>query len=387
MVLKIAKRGTIPPFIVMDVLRAANEREAKGEGVLHLEVGQPGTRAPAPVLAAAAAALEDDLLGYTEALGLPDLRSRIAKHYQETYGIEVDPGRVVATTGSSGGFVLAFLAAFDAGDRVALASPGYPAYRNILKSLGIEVVELQVGPETNFQPTPDLIERALKESSRAIDGLIVASPSNPTGTMIHAAELEALYGFCRDQGIRLISDEIYHGITYKDPAETALRFGDEAIVVNSFSKYFSMTGWRLGWMVVPEDLIRSVECLQQNLFISPPTLSQHAGIKVFDCRDDLDGFVARYAENRALLLERLPLAGFETLAPAEGAFYIYADIAHMTNDSEEFCRRMLAETGVAATPGMDFDPGRGNRFMRFSFAGEHAVMAEAADRLRQWRGL
>ncbi len=387
MVLKVAKRGTIPPFIVMDVLRAANEREAKGEGVLHLEVGQPGTRAPAPVLAAAAAALEDDLLGYTEALGLPDLRSRIAKHYQETYGIEVDPGRVVATTGSSGGFVLAFLAAFDAGDRVALASPGYPAYRNILKSLGIEVVELQVGPETNFQPSPDLIERALKESSRAIDGLIVASPSNPTGTMIHAAELEALYGFCRDQGIRLISDEIYHGITYKDPAETALRFGDEAIVVNSFSKYFSMTGWRLGWMVVPEDLIRSVECLQQNLFISPPTLSQHAGIKVFDCRDDLDGFVARYAENRALLLERLPLAGFETLAPAEGAFYIYADIAHMTNDSEEFCRRMLAETGVAATPGMDFDPGRGNRFMRFSFAGEHAVMAEAADRLRQWRGL
>lgn len=387
MVLKVAKRGTIPPFIVMDVLRAANEREAKGEGVLHLEVGQPGTRAPAPVLAAAAAALEDDLLGYTEALGLPGLRSRIAEHYQETYGIEVDPGRVVVTTGSSGGFVVAFLAAFDAGDRVALASPGYPAYRNILKSLGIEVVELQVGPETNFQPTPELIERALKESSLAIDGLIVASPSNPTGTMIHAAELEALYGFCRDQGIRLISDEIYHGITYEDPAETALRFGDEAIVVNSFSKYFSMTGWRLGWMVVPEDLIRSVECLAQSLFISPPTLSQHAGIKVFDCRDDLDGFVARYSENRALLLERLPLAGFETLAPAEGAFYIYADIAHMTNDSEEFCRRMLAETGVAATPGVDFDPGRGNRFMRFSFAGEHAVMAEAADRLRQWRGL
>lgn len=387
MVLKVAKRGTIPPFIVMDVLRAANEREAKGEEVLHLEVGQPGTSAPAPVLAAAAAALEDDLLGYTEALGLPGLRSRIAEHYQETYGIEVDPERVVATTGSSGGFVLAFLAAFDAGDRVALASPGYPAYRNILKSLGIEVVELLVGPETNFQPTPELIERALKESSRAIDGLIVASPSNPTGTMIHAAELEALFGFCRDQGIRLISDEIYHGITYKDPAETALRFGDEAIVVNSFSKYFSMTGWRLGWMVVPEDLIRSVECLAQSLFISPPTLSQHAGIKVFDCRDDLDGFVARYAENRALLLERLPLAGFETLAPAEGAFYIYADIAHMTNDSEEFCRRMLDETGVAATPGVDFDPGRGNRFMRFSFAGEHAVMAEAADRLRQWRDL
>ncbi len=389
MVLKASKRGAIPPFIVMDVMQEASEREAKGEGVLHLEVGQPGTSAPKAVLEAANAALMEDRLGYTTALGLPALTERIAGHYRDTYGVEVDPERVIITTGSSGGFVLSFLAAFEAGDRVALASPGYPAYRNILKALGVEVVDLQVGPETNFQPTPELLEREVQNSSKAssgaIDGLIVASPSNPTGTMIHAGELEALVSYCQDKGIRLISDEIYHGITYVEAAETALRFGREAIIVNSFSKYFSMTGWRLGWMVVPEDLLRSIECLAQNLFISPPTLSQFAGIKVFDCKEELDANVARYAENRQLLLEKLPEAGFETLAPADGAFYIYADISQMTNDSQDFCRRMLAETGVAATPGLDFDPGRGNRFMRFSFAGELSDMAEAAKRLRKWQ--
>ncbi len=378
MVLKVAKRGTIPPFIVMDVMRDANEREARGEGVLHLEVGQPGTSAPGAVLEAAKAALDGDRLGYTDALGLPALKARIVRHYQDYYGVRVDPDRVVVTTGSSGGFVLAFLSAFDAGDRVGLASPGYPAYRNILKAVGVEVVDIQTGPETNFQPTPELIDPA-------VDGLIVASPSNPTGTMIHAQAFKALADYCRDQGIRLISDEIYHGITYEEPADTMLRHMDDAIVINSFSKYFSMTGWRLGWMIVPGDLLRSVECLAQNLFISPPTLSQFAAIKAFDCRDELDANVARYAENRALLLEQLPKAGFENLAPAEGAFYIYADIAHMTNDSRDFCKRMLAETGVAATPGIDFDPERGNRFMRFSFAGEHSVMAEAAERLRRWR--
>ncbi len=385
MVLKVAKRGSIPPFIVMDVMREANEREARGEKVLHLEVGQPGTSAPEPVLEAVKGVLMEDRLGYTDALGLPALKRRIAAYYEEVYGVRLDPERVVITTGSSGGFVLSFLAAFDAGDRVALASPGYPAYRNILKAVGVEVVDLQVGPETNFQPTSEIVEHAVNKSRQTIDGLIVASPSNPTGTMIHAAELKALVGYCRDRDIRLISDEIYHGITYETKAQTALRHTDDAIVVNSFSKYFSMTGWRLGWMVVPEDLLRAVECLTQNLFISPPTLSQHAGIKVFDCLDELDANVSRYAENRALLLEQLPKAGFETLAPAEGAFYIYADITHMTNDSEDFCKRMLAETGVAATPGVDFDPERGNRFMRFSFAGELSDMAEAATRLRDWR--
>ncbi|MBC8337368.1 MAG: pyridoxal phosphate-dependent aminotransferase [Alphaproteobacteria bacterium] len=385
MALKISRRGIIPPFIVMDVMRDANEREAQGEGVLHLEVGQPGTPAPGPVLEAAKAALSDDRLGYTDALGLAALKKRIARHYRDFYGVEIDSARIVATTGSSGGFVLAFLAAFDAGDRVALASPGYPAYRNILKALGVEVVDLLSGPETNFQPTPDLIERAASTGGR-IDGLIVASPSNPTGTMIHADGLKALADYCRDTGIRLISDEIYHGITYGEAAETVLRFSDDTVVINSFSKYFSMTGWRLGWMVVPPDLHRSIECLSQNLFISPPTLSQYAGIAAFDCMDALDANVARYASNRALLLERLPQAGFESLAPAEGAFYVYADIANLTNDSQDFCRRMLAETGVATTPGIDFDPERGNRFMRFSFAGEKAVIAEATERLKQWMG-
>ncbi len=369
----------------MDVMRAANERDAQGEDVLHLEVGQPGTSAPGPVLDAAKEALTSDQLGYTDALGLPELKHRIARHYQEFYGVRIEADRVVVTTGSSGGFMLAFLAAFEAGDRVALASPGYPAYRNILRALGVEVVNLETGPGTNFQPTPELLDRALAEASGPLDGLIVASPSNPTGTMIHAAELKALAGYCRDKGIRLISDEIYHGITYGEAAETVLAHTDHAVVINSFSKYFSMTGWRLGWMVVPEDLLRSIECLAQNLFISPPTLSQCACLKAFDCRDELDANVARYAENRALLLEQLPKAGFEKLASADGAFYIYADIAHMTNDSHDFCTRMLAETGVAATPGVDFDPGRGHRFMRFSFAGDLPVMAEAADRLGRWR--
>ena len=382
MPLKVSRRGTIPPFIVMDVMRDANEREAQGEGVLHLEVGQPGTPAPGPVLDAARAALSEDLIGYTDALGLVALKKRIARHYDEFYGVPVDSARVVVTTGSSGGFVLAFLSAFDAGDRVALASPGYPAYRNILQAVGVEVVDLQTGPESNFQPTPELLDRAA--SGGAVDGLIIASPSNPTGTMIHRPELKALVDYCRDNAIRLISDEIYHGITYQEPAETVLKQTDDAIVINSFSKYFSMTGWRLGWMVVPEDLRRSIECLSQNLFISPPTLSQYAGIKAFDCVDELNANVARYAQSRAVLLDQLPKAGFERLAPAEGAFYIYADIAGLTNDSQDFCRAMLAETGVAATPGIDFDPERGNRYMRFSFAGESTIIAEAMTRLRRW---
>jgi aspartate/methionine/tyrosine aminotransferase len=382
MSLKVSRRGIIPPFIVMDVMRDANEREAQGENVLHLEVGQPGTPAPGPVLDAARAALSDDLLGYTDALGLAALKQRIARHYEEFYGIAVDPDGVVVTTGSSGGFVLTFLSAFDAGDRVALASPGYPAYRNILKAVGVDVVDLSCGPESNFQPNPEMLDRAAADG--ALDGLIVASPSNPTGTMIHGAEFKALAEYCRDHGIRLVSDEIYHGITYGEAADTVLRYAQDAVVINSFSKYFSMTGWRLGWMVVPEDLRRSIECLSQNLFISAPTLSQYAGIKAFDCVDELNANVARYAQSRAVLLDQLPKAGFETLAPAEGAFYIYADIGNLTNDSQEFCRRMLAETGVATTPGIDFDPKRGNRYMRFSFAGDSAIIAEAMMRLRRW---
>ncbi|NBC31828.1 MAG: aminotransferase class I/II-fold pyridoxal phosphate-dependent enzyme [Alphaproteobacteria bacterium] len=380
MALKVSRRGHLPPFIVMDVMSAAAEREAAGAGVLHLEVGQPGTPAPAGVIAAAKAALDRERLGYTVARGIPALRDRIVAHYEETYGIAVPPERLVATTGSSGGFLLAFLAAFDPGDRVALAAPGYPCYRNILRACDIVPVELPVGPETRFQPSPDLLESL----DPPVDGLIVASPANPTGTMLGAAEMTALTGYCRDRGIRLISDEIYHGITYGPPAVTALASGSEAIVINSFSKYYSMTGWRLGWMVVPGELVRPVECLAQNLFISPPTLSQHAGVAAFDCRAELDANVARYAENRRILLDGLPRAGLDRLAPADGAFYIYAEIDHLTDDSQGFCRRLLAETGIAATPGIDFDPARGHRTMRFSFAGATPEIAEATSRLTRW---
>lgn len=382
MTLRIARRGAVPPFIVMDVLRAANERAARGDDVLHLEVGQPGTGAPAGVVAAAKAALGNDRLAYTDALGIEPLRRRIARHYRDRYRAQVDWRRIAVTPGSSGAFILAFLAAFEAGDRVVLASPGYPAYRNILTALGVEVVDLAVGPESNFQPTPALLERV----GDRLDGLIVASPANPTGTMLHGPELTALVDVCRERGIRLVSDEIYHGITYEQPAVTALASSDDAIVVNSFSKYYAMTGWRLGWMVVPPPLLRSVECLAQNLFISPPTLSQLAAVAAFECEDELNANVARYAQNRDILLSELPKAGFPELAAAEGAFYIYADVAHRTDDSEAFCRRMLAETGVAVTPGIDFDPARGNRFIRFSFAGTSEHVAEAARRLIAWRG-
>jgi len=380
MAVKIARRGLVPPFIVMDVLRAANEREAAGEEVLHLEVGQPGTPAPAPVRAAAKRALDEARLGYTDALGLPALRARIARSYAERYGVELDPRRVVVTTGSSGGFLLGFLASFEPGDRVALAAPGYPAYRNILSSLGVEPVLLPCDLEHRFQPTVALLDRV----APPLDGLILASPSNPTGTMLERADLAALVDYCADRGVRLVSDEIYHGIAYQTPAVSALELSDAAIVINSFSKYYSMTGWRLGWMVLPEDLLRPVECLAQNLFISPPTLSQIAAEAAFDCREELDGYVAAYARNRGLLLAALPKAGFDRLAPADGAFYLYADVGRLTNDSEDFCRRMLAETGVAITPGIDFDPERGHRFVRFSFAGREAEMAEAAARLQAW---
>ena len=381
MALKVASRGrAVSPFIVMDVMRAAGQREAAGEEVLHLEVGQPGTPAPRKVLYAAKAALESDLIGYTDARGLASLRQRISQHYQDRYGLPVDPERIMVTTGSSGGFLISFLSAFDPGDRVALAAPGYPAYRNILQALGVEAVLLPSELEHGFQPTVELLER----TPGRLDGLIVASPSNPTGTMLGGDALAALANYCAAKDIRLVSDEIYHGITYGQEAVSALAYSPDTIIINSFSKYFSMTGWRLGWMVLPEDLLRPAECLAQNLFISAPALSQLAGQVAFDCEDVLDGYVATYARNRALLLEELPKAGFSRMAPADGAFYIYADVSEFTEDSDAYCRRMLAETGIAATPGIDFDPERGHRFVRFSFAGPEADIAEAARRLRDW---
>lgn len=379
MTISLARRGQVPSFIVMDVMRAAEERQAAGADVLHLEVGQPSTGAPRPVIEAAKRALESGPLGYTLALGIDPLRERIARHYAEMYGQAVDACQVVVTTGSSGAFLLGFLAAFEVGARVALASPGYPAYRNILTALGIEPVLLPVGPETGFQPTAAV----LRAFPGKLDGLIVASPSNPTGSMLSPAELAELAAWCEENGVRLVSDEIYHGLTYGMPAATVAGQGD-GIVINSFSKYFSMTGWRLGWMVVPKNMLRSIECLAQNLFISPPTLSQHAALAVFDCKDELEANLARYAQNRGILLADLPNAGFDRLAPADGAFYLYADVSRWTDDSLAFCRRMLEETGVACTPGVDFDPIAGNRFLRISFAGATADIALAARRLRDW---
>ena len=384
MSLKVSRRAmNIPPFFVMEVMRAADARADSGQTVYHMEVGQPGTGAPKGALLAAEKALRSQRLGYTDAQGVPEIRAAIAKRYQDYYGLGVAPDRVVATTGSSAAFVLAFLAAFDAGDRVALAAPGYPCYANILSALGIKPVFLMTVAEDRFQPTPALLDRALKAGP--IDGLIVASPSNPTGTMLGTNEFRDLAVYCQDKGIRLISDEIYHGITYDRKADCALKFSPGAIVINSFSKYFSMTGWRLGWMIVPEDLSRAIECLGQNLYISPPALAQVAGLAALECATELDANVAVYARNRALLLEALPRAGIDRLAPADGAFYLYADISGLTNDSDVFCRAMLAETGVAATPGIDFDPARGNRFMRFSFAGPTAEMEAAAQALADWR--
>jgi len=380
---KVSKRGAIPPFFVMEVMRAAAEREAAGLEVLHMEVGQPSTGAPRRVVEAAATAVAgSDPLGYTGALGIPPLRAAIAKWYKDRYGVAVPDARVVVTTGSSGAFQLGFLAAFDPGDRVAMASPSYPAYRHTLTAIGVEPVELPTGPEHRFQPTVELLEKL----DRPVQGLIVASPANPTGTMLSREELTALSDWCKANGVRMVSDEIYHGLTYGTDAVTAAEVNEHALVVNSFSKYFSMTGWRLGWMIVPDDLIRSVECLAQNLFISAPTLSQVSAVAAFDSTEELEGHIARYARNRALLLEELPKAGFTKLAPADGAFYIYADVSEMTDDSEAFAKRILEETGIACTPGIDFDPARGRRFLRFSFAGAEATIAEAARRLIAWRG-
>ncbi len=376
------ERSAIDPFIVMDVMRAANEREAAGSDVIHMEVGQPGTRAPRTVIEAAKAALDSDRLGYTEALGLPRLRERIAAHYTDHYGVSVPADRIVVTTGSSAGFILTFLAILDHGARMALPSPGYPCYRHILKALGAEPVTIETSDKTRWVPEPAHLE--LLGAQGDLHGLLLASPANPTGTMLTGGALAALCEACEKRGLWFVSDEIYHGLDYTEPAQTALAHSDTAIVINSFSKYFSMTGWRVGWMVVPQGLLRTIERLAQNLYISAPTLSQYAAIAAFDARDELEATKAVYARNRELLLEELPKAGFTEILPADGAFYLYADVHRLTNDSAAFAKAMLNEAGVAATPGVDFDAERGNRFIRFSYAGGTEEMAEAATRLRSW---
>lgn len=375
-------RGQIPSFIVMDVMRAAQAQEMAGRSIIHMEVGQPGTPAPKSARLAAMRALETSTLGYTMALGCEELRGRIAQLYREWYGIDVGPERVVVTTGSSAAFVLAFLAVFDAQDAVALPSPGYPCYRHILRALGQKPVLIETGPASDWMPTGEDIARAASQD--AIKGLLIASPANPTGTMIAPQRLAELAQVCRQHQVQLISDEIYHGLTYDRRAETALSHSDDAIVVNSFSKYFSMTGWRIGWMVVPERLVRAVERLAQNLYIAPPAIAQAAALGAFDGMDELEANRRVYAENRALLLEELPQAGFAKFAPCDGAFYLYCDVSGMTSDATAFAKAMLEETGVATTPGIDFDAERGHRYLRFCYAGTNADMAEAARRLKAW---
>ena len=374
-----ATRGQVDPFIVMDVMEAARAAEAAGRHIIHMEVGQPATGAPAAARAALAADLSEPL-GYTVALGLPALRERIARHYGDWYGVDLDPARVVVTAGASGAFILAFAALFDPGARVGLGLPGYPSYRHILTAMGCTAVGLPTDASTRFQPSPAAL------SEQALDGLIVASPANPTGTMLDLPELTALANACRESGAALISDEIYHGLTYDRDAVSALQATDEVIVVNSFSKYFSMTGWRVGWMVVPPDMIRVVERLAQNLFICAPHAAQRLALHAFDCDAELQANVATYRANRDLLLAGLPEAGFDVIAPPDGAFYIYADVSRHTDDSRAFAAEILDRAGVAVTPGLDFDPDRGHRWLRFSYAGATDEMEEALVRLRQFMG-
>jgi aspartate/methionine/tyrosine aminotransferase len=377
---RISARGGVPPFHVMRVIDSVVARRQAGLRVFDLSAGQPSTSAPATVRAAAAQALEADKIGYTNALGTPQLRAAIARHYARTYGLNVDAAAVAVTTGSSGAFLMSFLAAFDAGDTVVLARPGYPAYRNMLAALGCRVVELECGVATRFQPTIAQLD--------ALDappaGLVVASPANPTGTMLPPAELAALAAWCDAHGTRLVSDEIYHGITFGGPAACAWQFTRTPLIVNSFSKYFSMTGWRIGWVLVPEELRDSVDRLAGNFAICPPALSQLAAVAAFDAYAELDANVQRYQANRNFLLRRLPEIGLDRLAPADGAFYIYADVSRWTTDSLSWAARALDEVGVAVAPGVDFDPVDGGKFIRMCFAGDGDDIAHAVALLGEW---
>jgi len=375
-------RSAVPPFMVMDVMAAAARLEAQGRRIIHMEVGQPAAAAPTTAIAAARAALSKGALGYTETLGFESLRQRIARAYREWHALEIDPRRVAVTTGSSAGFILAFLAAFEAGDRVALALPGYPPYRHILAALGCEPVGLETTAQTRWAITGKNL--LAQHRARPLKGVVVGSPANPTGTMMSASALADLIRCAEDAGIAVISDEIYHGLDYAFSAESAARISSNAIIINSFSKYFCMTGWRIGWMVVPPALVRAVERLQQNLAISVPTLSQIAAEAAFDGRAELEEVKHGYQDNRRILLDGLPRAGIDSFLPADGAFYLYADVSRFSTDSFAFASRLLEEAGVAVTPGIDFDPLRGNGFVRLCYAGARQDMAEAVERIGTW---
>jgi aspartate/methionine/tyrosine aminotransferase len=377
-----SKRSDVPPFIVMDVMAAAARIEAEGRRVVHMEVGQPAAPAPQTALKAAQVALTQGRIGYTESLGIPTLRARIARHYRDTYGLVLDPSRVAVTTGSSGGFILAFLALFEAGERVALANPGYPPYRHILSALGCEPVLIETTAETRWAITGKAL--IAEHKRKPLAGLVVASPANPTGTMMEADALARLIAVAEAEGIRVISDEIYHGLDYAFAAETAANLSERAVVINSFSKYFCMTGWRIGWMVVPDSLVRTIDRLQGNLAISVPTLAQVAAEAAFDGRDEMETVKHGYEENRRILVEGLPQAGLDKFLPVDGAFYLYADISRFCDDSLDFAKRMLNEAGVAATPGIDFDPVNGHNYLRFCYAGSATEMHEAVQRIGDW---
>ncbi len=369
-----SSRGRVDPFIVMDVLDAARRAEAAGRDIVHMEIGQPGTPAPAAARAAVAVALEHDTLGYTVALGLPELRQRIARLYRDWYGLTIDPARIVVTSGASGAFLLALTALFDAGDRVGLGVPCYPSYRQILSALSLRPVGIDTDASTRFLPTPAALPADLA-------GLILASPGNPTGTVATRPELAALIAAAGERGLAVISDEIYHGLSYGQPAVSALELSDDLFVINSFSKYFSMTGWRVGWMVVPQSHVRTIERLAQNMFICAPHVSQIAALAALDAEAECRANIAAYAQNRAILLDGLARAGLNDLAPPDGAFFIYADVSSMTDDALAFADRILAQAGVAVTPGLDFDPVRGGRFLRFSYAAATGDIRRGTERL------
>ncbi|MEP5153735.1 aminotransferase class I/II-fold pyridoxal phosphate-dependent enzyme [Planktotalea sp.] len=371
-----SSRGRVDPFIVMDVMEAANAAEAAGRHIIHMEVGQPGTSAPEGARRAAAAAMEQGALGYTVALGLPALRARIAQLYGEWYDVDLDPQRVVVTSGSSGAFLLAFTALFEAGDRVAIGAPGYPSYRQILKALSLEPVLIEAQAENRLQP----IASNLKGLNA--QGLLVASPGNPTGTMLNKDAMSALIGAAQETETAFISDEIYHGIEYEAKAVTALEITDQAYVINSFSKYFSMTGWRVGWMVVPEDHVRQIERLAQNMFICPPHISQVTALAAMECGDELQENMKVYTANRQLMIEELPKAGLSAFAPPDGAFYVYIDVSDYTDDSRAFAAEILERAGVAVTPGLDFDAARGHQTIRLSYARSTEDIREGLERLK-----
>ncbi|MDT5090835.1 MAG: hypothetical protein QOH60_198 [Mycobacterium sp.] len=379
-----ALRAGVPPFYVMDVWLAAAERQRTHGDLVNLSAGQPSVGAPGPVRAAAKAALDNATLGYTVALGIPELREAIARDYMNRYGIAVDADDVVATTGSSGGFLLAFLACFDVGDRVVVTSPGYPCYRNILSALGCEVVDLECGPETRFQPTAEMLAAV----DPPVRGVVVASPANPTGTVIPPEELAAIATWCADSDVQLVSDEVYHGLVYAGapPTSCAWETSRDALVVNSFSKYYAMTGWRLGWLLVPPGLRRAVDRLTGNFTICPPALAQYAAVQAFTQVSvaEADGHLQHYAANRELLLNGLRAIGLDRIAPTDGAFYAYTDVSEFTTDSLAFCSKLLADTGVAIAPGIDFDTARGGSFVRLSFAGPTEDIEEALRRMGSW---